>query len=468
MRRLLTGLWIVFIAAMVGIACVPAAGRAQTWRRLSSGGMNVSDQVGLARTADGILHVVWRRRAATQALLQTSIARSGSLGPSVSVVSGWSSVGSPALVAHGTTLRVAFPGTPTLVTGNPQDGLDFATSADDGRSWSVTPTAIARSHFSGVSTPAAVLSAGGSYLQSWYAPEGTFVHVGIDPNVPGIGEYGQGIDQALAAAGYGPVIVAWCDASQGVFVARVDPTSGARVGHVLHLSRTGRCPADTRVALDSSLTWATEHFLLAASDADGRTVRVYDIAPYEIASGTIRRTFTVAGGRSFKQQIALAFATHSVRGYRGGYRGGVWVGWYDSGSEALVFRRWTNAGVWGAAVKVTLPAGQSVNQLQLNAQDDRVDVVARTQNAENVVSLFTTQVRPGLTLTAGSRTHIKLTGFRVLDAGRAVRGATVNVAGRRLTTNAGGYAKANLPTGSYTVSASKAGYVDASQRVHLR
>ncbi len=453
---------------MFWIACGPVAVGAQTWRQISSGGMNVSDQVGLARTSDGILHVVWRHRAAAQALLQTPIAASGSLKPPVAVVSGWSSVGSPALVADGRSLMVAFPGTPTLVTGNPQDGLDLATSADGGGSWSVNPTAIARSQFSGVSTPAAVLSASGSYLQSWYAPEGTVVHAGVDPSVPGVGGYGRGIDQALAAAGYGPVMVAWCDAGTGVFVARVDPASGARVGRVLHLSRTGRCPADTRVALGSSVTLRTEHLFLAASDADGRTVRVYDIAPYDIASGTIRRTFTVAGGSSFKQQIALAFAPHAVRGYRGGYRGGVWVGWYDSGSGALVFRRWTNAGVWGAAVNVTLPAGQSVYQLQLDAQDDRVDVVARTQSAANVVSLFATQVQPGLTLTGGSRMHIRLTGFRVLDAGRGVAGATVNVAGRRLTTTLGGYAKANLRAGSYKVTASKAGYVGASQRVRLR
>ena len=85
-----------------------------------------------------------------------------------------------------------------------------------------------------------------------------------------------------------------------------------------------------------------------------------------------------------------------------------------------MFRRWINGGVWGAAVTVALPAGQSVYQLQLDAQDDRVDVVARTQSAENVVSLFATQVQPGLTLAGGSRMHIRLTGFRVLDAGRGV------------------------------------------------
>ena len=468
MRRLMTVVSIAIVAAMFGIACGPAAVRAQTWRQISSGGMNVSDQVGIARTSDGILHIVWRHRAATQMLLQTPIAASGALGPSVPVVSGWSSVGSPALVADGRALTVAFPGTPTLVTGNPQDGLDLATSADGGRSWSVAPAAIAQSQFSGVSTPAAVLSANGSYLQSWYAPEGTVVHAGVDPNVPGVGGYGQGIDQALAATGYGPVTVAWCDASTGVYVAQVDPASGARVSGVLRLSRTGRCPADTHVALGSSLMWRTEHSFLAASDADGRTVRVYDIAPYDIASGTIRRTFTVAGGSSFKQQIALAFAPHAVRGYRGGYTGGVWVGWYDSGSGGLVFRRWTNAGVWGATVNVPLPAGQSVYQVQIDAQNDRVDVIARTQSAENVVSLFATQVQPGLTLTAGSRMHIRSTGFRVLDAGRGVTGATVNVAGRRLTTTLGGYAKADLPAGSYKVTAAKAGYVGASQRVRLR
>jgi hypothetical protein len=117
---------------------------------------------------------------------------------------------------------------------------------------------------------------------------------------------------------------------------------------------------------------------------------------------------------------------------------------------------------------VALPAGRSIYQLQLDAQDDRVDVVARTKNNANVVSLFATQVRPGLTLEGGSRMYIRATGFRVLDAGYAVGGATVKVAGRTLTTNGAGYAKADLPAGSYRVTASKVGYVGASLRVRLR
>ena len=436
----------------------------QLWRKISSGGMNVSDQVGLARTADGALHVAWRRRAGgAQDLLQNTINASGRVGPPVSVLTGWASVGSPALVANGGALAVVFPGTETLNTGDPRFGLDRADSTDGGASWSVNPTAIAQDQFAGSSTPAAVLSAGGSFLTSWSAPEGTVVHVGSNPSVPAVGGYGDGIDQALAATYDGHVMAAWC--SSGVSVSGVDPLTGARAGEVLALPGTGRCPADTRVALASFRTKSlleNSTVFVAASSADGRRVIVSGLDAKNLS---VDRFDQPSSGASFKQQIALAAAPH----VGGSHDGGLWVAWRDSRTDALVFRRVRHGGVWGAAVTVPLPAGQSLSQLQLDAQDDRVDVIARTSNNANVVNLFATQVRPGLTLEgAPSAKAIRKRGFRVLDAEDGVAGATVRVAGRRLTTRGDGYAKVDLPAGSYKVTASKAGYVGASLRVRLR
>jgi Carboxypeptidase regulatory-like domain len=461
---------IALVAATVAVT--PGAG-AQPWRRIASGGMDISDQVGLARFGD--LHVAWRRRGAgSESLLQAPISSYGAVGAPVTIVSGWASVGSPALVAWGPEMRVFWPGTATLTTGDPTYGLDMAETHDAGASWSVSPTAIAGGQSAFSSIPAAVVAEGGmTFVQAWAGPDSTVVHVGLDPSVPPVGGYGMGYDQALAVSAgstrgpHNEVMVASCTelgASTGVFVARVDPftSNGTRVGDVLRLPDSGRCPASTRVALagfplsavDTPDGWP--YFFVAASSVDGRRVRVYDIAHSKIVA-----VHTVASGPSFKQQIAIATADG------GGY---VWVGWKDSHTGNLVFRRSNRRPpfLYGAPVTVALPRGQTIYQLALNAQVNRLDAVATMSDANNVVSLFATQVLPGLTLEAGTRKHIANKGFRVLDAGDPVMNATVTVDHRRLTTNGNGYAKTYLPTGSYKVTASKPGYHTTSVRIRIR
>jgi hypothetical protein len=346
----------------------------------------------------------------------------------------------------------------------------MARSDDAGASWNVSPTAIARNEFAFARTPAAA-AVSGSYVQAWDGTDSTVVHTGLDPNVPPMGGYGTGTDQAIASAaiahGQGAqVMVAWCTelaASTGVFLARIDPytTNGARIGDVVALPDNGRCPADSRVALASFRDIARDspggepYFYAAASSANGRSVRVY-----VIADGRVVAVKTVAIGPSFKQQIAIAT----------GPKGRVWVGWRDSDTGDLVFRRSDprSGFVYGAPVTVPLPPRQTISQLALDAQDDRLDAIATTSDDNNTVSLFATQVRPGLTLKAGTARTIRRRGFRVLDAGDPVRDATVKVARRTLTTDSRGYAKTRLASGSYTATASKPGYVNASVHIRIR
>jgi hypothetical protein len=435
---------------------------ARTWARIASGGMNISDQVGLARTSDRVLHVAWRRRrAAGQDLLQTPVTRSGRVRSPVTVAGGWAAVGSPALVARGRALSAFFPGSATLTTGDPTYGLDLATSGDAGASWSVRPAAIARDEFAFARTPAAVLTAGGSSLQAWSGTAATVVHAGLDPRVRAVGGYGAGTNQALAAANDGQAMVAWCD--DDVSLARVDAATGTRSGAVVSLPDSGRCGADTRIALASDggsprrPDDGEPYFLAAVSSADAHTVKLF-----VIAAGAVVATARLAAGSSFKQQIAIATENRAT--------GSVWVCWRDSDANALACRRYSNPRLsfrFGAKVVVRLPRGQTITQLALDAQDDRVDAVATMSDENNVVGLFATQVFPGLTLEAGNARTLERRGVRVLDDGRPIRGASVRVAGRTLTTNAAGYAKIRLRPGRYKATASKPRYVNASVRVRI-
>ena len=424
------------------VACwlaVGAPSAAAAWKPLASGGMNISDQVSLARTSDGVLHVGWFR--AGYDVLQTPVSPAGSVGTAVPIVSGWASAGNPVLVAQGAALTAFWPGSPTLVTGDPQAGIDMATSADGGRSWAVgaegdqlrrlCQLARRRGRRGHVpdrrSTPAARPSSTPGWTRRCGPPAATAA-----------GPIRRWRHQLRATA-----MLAWCTTG-GVFVQAVTPATGAPAGPASNMPGTGYCDAAARTQLVARVGGG---FVIAAPDATRRKVLVWPLGS--------RSAVTIAGGGSFKQQVALT-ATPDGR---------LWAGWHDSDTAKAVFRRSNRTATkWGAAVPVTLPPGR-IFQLNLDAQLDRVDAVIRTQSDAGTVGLATDQIRPGLTLVA---TGGKTQSFRVLDAGDPIAGAKVKVAGRSLTTNANGRATADLKPGRYTATASKRGYVNATTQVRAR
>jgi hypothetical protein len=435
MRRALK---VAALAAGIIVAGAPSAADA-AWQTVGTGQMDISDQIGLARTSDGVLHVGWHRKA--DDLLQTPITAAGAVGSPVPIVSGWSSVGNPVLLAQGSLLTAVWSGSPTLVTQNPQEGIDLATSADGGATWAVGATAIEPDAFG--SSPAATF-AGSTLLYAWNAGLQGVVKSGVDPAVAPSGGYPQAYDQQLATSASGDVTLAYCTIAGGVSVAPVTPATGAPAGSAVHMPGTGFCDAAARVALVARVGGGFS----VASPSDARNkVLVWN-------TGTAAPT-TIAGGSSTKQQIALAAAPD----------GRLWAGWEDSNTGKAVFTRSNKTATrWGAAVSVALPPG-SIFQMNLDAQLDRADAVIRNQADSGAVSLLTEQIRPGLTLVA---TGGKQQTFRVLDAGDPLAGATVKVGGTTLTTNASGRATADLKPGRYTARATKSGYVGAKARVRAQ
>jgi hypothetical protein len=217
--------------ALLAMPSVAHAGASGRWTPVGSGELRISEQIGVARTADGTLHVAWERHGAggQDALLQTPVSTAGVVGATVPIVTAWASVGDPALIAQGGALTVFFPATQTLTTGDPHDGLDMAGSADGGGSWSLAPAAVYGRDFAGARTPSATAT-GAGFVQSWYAASETVVHAGIDPAADAQRGYGAGTNQSVASDPSGAVVVAWCTAVEGpngVYVAAVDPATGA-------------------------------------------------------------------------------------------------------------------------------------------------------------------------------------------------------------------------------------------------
>lgn len=138
--------------ALAGLAiAAPAAGAVAPgqWETLASGpgAPGTSDDPGLHRTPDGVLHVAWVQAAGPldQSPLERTISGGGSLLPGTStIVSSWVDLSDAAFIDDaGGGLRVFFGGQQTTVTGAPL-GVQTATGAGARRRSSRTRTASSR------------------------------------------------------------------------------------------------------------------------------------------------------------------------------------------------------------------------------------------------------------------------------------------------------------------------------------
>ncbi len=444
----------LFLSSAVALGAAGArTGAPGSWSLAGSGIRSISGQIGTARTSDGVLHVIWSRGGpgTPWALLETAISPSGKVAAPRVIVSGWSRIDDAAAVAKGSALTVVFPGVKTDATGDPTDGLNIATR--NGAGWSVPAAAIYGTDFGGSSVPTLALTGDGTPVQAWSANGKVVVHSGIDPTQKA---RSYGIGGNVTLLGYRNVdsaAVGWCasGARAGIYL-RSFYTSPSAPSNLPTLrmpgSSTTRCSAASRAQFVARTGGGT---FVAASVSSEHNVLVWE------TSG--KAGMNVAGGSGIKQQIALAADPN----------GRLWVGWRDADSGHLFFRRSNRTATeWGAVVSAAPPAGQAggIYNLDLSAQDDRVDVIARTDNGSSAVSLFHTQMLPGLSVNAADdRGRVTVT---VTDAGDPVPGSSVRLGGHVLRTAADGTATIDLASGSYPVEAAKAGYVDATASVHVK
>ena len=453
--------WLVVTLALAAAVSPHASGAPQgKWTQITTGGgQSGIRNIGVARTADGTLHVVWQREPGT--VLHTGISASGRAGAATPIVTGWAGVGDADVAVGANGELLAFwAGGRTTNSGDPLVGLNLATSTNGGSSWALTPASIVKEAFAHARTPN-VAVVNGTPIQAWYDVGEPFVHVGVDPNRPGVRHAPPGTNQEIAANSTGETWIAWCNgltpsAGLGVYVERIDPATGAAAvpaarvpgsftrfqGADAHL-----CPAAARTAL---VARAGGGFFVAA--ITGYPTET-DLIVWRI--GSARPVVVARSKDGLTEEVALAADPN----------GRIWVAWSDFvGARPFVyFRRSNRSGsVWGATVGVAAPASYTdFANADLSAQAGRLDALVRIGNG-TAVNLFHTQVSPGLTLVAkGGRVVV----LRVLDAGDPVAGATIKVGGRTLKTNARGTASVDLARGSFKAVASKAGYVSAAARV---
>jgi hypothetical protein len=420
-RPSLTRTAALLLAALGTAAFATSAGagsRSAGWSRIS-GPTQPGVQLGLARTADGVLHVIWNRGATSTTILETRLSASGKALGTSTVTTGWNGNGGLALLTMpGGTLQLFAPGT---------GGINTFTAPAAGKTWSPrsgTTWGGAVAESSGVI--GATLTKDGQPVTAWRG----FAAEGVPPaSIPQNGYEGGMTESYLAAdAATGAVVLSGeTNAGQGgSYAQQILPSPGSRV-------LTTPLAKDWSVG-SSGRIGAAGVFI---ANADGSTVR---LSRYGGSSRTLAR------GPFFSATVCA------------GPEGRLWVVWGATGG-LFVTRTNRAAGTLEPVQKLSLPSGPGVTFVQCEGSAGPLDLFADDGGFWHAHVLAQLSVR-------ASAGRGKAT-IAVRDAGDPVAGAAVSLGGKHLHTGANGSVSVSLRPGSYPVTVTASGYATASAHVKL-
>jgi hypothetical protein len=410
----------VAVLAAIAAAAGSAGAAGSGWTRIS-GPAQPGVQVGLARTADGVLHVIWNRGATGTTIYETRFSAAGkSLGTST-VASGWNgNVGLALLNMPDHTLRLFAAGT---------DGIHTFTAPAAGRHWAADSTAP---WGGAVAEASAVIGASltkdGQPVTAWRGNAAE----GLPPaSIPQNGyEGGMGESFLATDAATGAVVLSGeTNAGQGgSYVQQVLPSTGPKV-LTPPLSKDWSVSSSGRIGAAGVYT----------ANADGKNVR---LSKYRGS------TKTFATG---------AFLSAAVCA---GPQGRLWVAWGDATDGLFVTRSSRGVGAFEPVQKLRGPSSNGLSYVQCEGSTGPVDVFAN-----DGTGFWHTHLLAQLSVHA-TAAHGKVT-VSVRDAGDPVLGASVAVGGHHLKTGASGTVTLTLRPGSYSASVSAPGYATATASVHV-
>lgn len=451
------------IAALLIAVCCAGSASAAPWKRVTTPDGSSTDQVGLARSGDGVLHVAWHHPTGpnTEDLNHTVITRAGKIGATNPIQSGWTGFTNTALVIEPGGLRAFWGGFRSTDSNDPQRETNTAFSADGGVAWGLQPGQVnpggAQSY---ASSHAATIRADGSTLQAFAGTLGTWVHAGLTPATPNHNfmdglQYGN--DPNLATDAANRTVMAWYSSATGrlgVLAQDVNADGSPGPGPLtmpgtgaMYVGMLGRTPLVAR---------AGGGFYVAYPTPGG--VRVW-----RVGAGNA----PVLARTDDSSAVAIAAAAE----------GRIWVLWTEGFGDPDVLARRSNksATKFGATVNAGHPRdAMQAYKLDVSATGNALDVLA-SFNIGTTTDAVTSYRRllPGLTLRAspgrlrrGEPTEVR---FTVLDAGDPVRGAKVQVGGRSGTTGAAGRVTLTLTsTRALEARATHSGYTTATRRIKTR
>jgi hypothetical protein len=441
---------VIVLLAVVGSA---AAGPPGQWTKLPGTVINFAEP-GLARTSDGVLHVVYTRRNGNKEdLIALEISPSGKVGPDAVAIGGWAAMSHPDLLRMPDgTLRAFFGGIRSTNPGETNKRLSTATAPASGAPWTLKPGDVVQApsaYATGVA--GAGLAKDGTPISTWSVSPGLGYHYGInggdpDRSIPQSGcclyTPDVGVDSASGQAWVG--FHSNESASPGLYVNAIGP-AGPQGGRKLAPgSVTGKSSIypGNRASLTGRIGAGGVYLLYGQGYPTFKTLALWKV-------DTAKPHLVIKADRNEHANIAPA------------PDGRLWLMWEQNGT---IFATRTNRAATrvGGVNAIRVPGGASIYRLNGEGSAGPLDLIANMSSGGQF--LWHQQVWPKL-LVSGKRAG-KTIVFTVTDAGDPVAAATVKAGGKTLKTAANGRATlAKAPAGRVKASASKAGYAAATTTV---
>jgi hypothetical protein len=446
------------------LLAVPRAGSTADWTRITETNDANIFEPALARTSDGVLHVVWLRKNGARAdLVHTAISKDGKMaGAPVVVLEGWQTLNNPDLVVEKNGgLRLFISGQRTIDIKDPhsQGQLYSATSDASGSGWKLEKGGHSQSNSVPASPVGAAVLRDGTPVAAWAVSFALQAHVGLDPKKADLKlqtaccayQPDIAVDDAT-----GEAVLGWFSNekdAQGLYTQAIAPSVGEKlyVPESASANRSNAISIDQRMAITGRVGAPDVYVAYGAGYPTSTSVNLWrygSASPMAVAQASGARHVNIAPGPE----------------------GRLWVMWERN--------RRLYATRFGALVEVAPPAGKAASGIYKVKGEGSVwplDVFVACQNI-NELATYHTQVMPGLSLTASPSSISSLKGgtvtFQVTDAGDAVPGATISVAGKTLTTDMQGRAVYEMAKGAkpgaVAATAAKAEYTSAATRVTVK
>lgn len=481
MRRLIAPAAVLAVLAPFALVPPADAGPAGSWTSIS--GPSAADSLGNTarpsafRTADGVLHVVYRRKdsPSAQSLVHVALGDNGEVLARNTIVSDWDALTSdPEIIASATGLRVVFSGIRGATPSDFYNGGEMyhAISTDGGATWALQTTTLTESGsaYASYGTGAIAMADGSPYVAfplnqriryaqvEWANPDAAPADPGFD--IASCCAY----DVELARIpGTDAVYMAWVangntSDSLGVFVRQIAPTLGP-------ITRAPRS-VTTYEGTESMSPFSGGIGFVATTDAD-----LYLSYPVGYPTRKAVAVWKVGGGAPM---LAPSSGDAQFGDLALDDAGRLWVAW-EAQDVVRAVRSNPERTRFGAPVSLGSPReGGSPRAwaVVIDATGSRgnADVIANTDQR-----LLHQEVFAGLTLAAtpsswdGDRAQ-RVT-FRVTDAGDAVSGVRVRAGGESCTTGGDGRCVIGFARSGprrITATASATGYTGDSVRLRVR
>lgn len=476
-RTLARGAAVAVVGVLgVSLAAPSYAGPPGQWTTLGNTGVSTISQPGLARVG-GTLTAAWTMEASNKdSILTRTVSAAGAAGAAQVAVGAWSTLTyDPKVVVTGSTRQVIFGGIQKAEAGEDYDGKRVY-RATGTSSWALSPyTTFGESYLAyGGDGYGAVVLPGGVVLSAYdkngvvYFSDSNGHNNHINARL-GATDYHVSLARDAVSGAVWAVYFIYGPSSQpqegGIWAQQVDAdgTHILPVGAPIHLAQS---------VTNNQFGWnATDpgQDIAIAAPAGGGVYAAYPVGYPTATKVRVQRLGSTSG-------VTLNTPAEVKKVSLTSYGSKLWVSW--NGPSGQVWAARSNAAKtgFGRLARIVTPSSADVYHLATDGATGRLDVVVTAQAYPKPVSILHTQLLAPLTVQLSAKKIKSAKGGKekitVTDAGGAVAGATVTVAGKSKTTNAKGRVKFKIKKGTakgkYKVAVKAANYANAKAKFKVK